>query len=236
MLFLYTEHKRFEFGKEWYEKNQLNFCLSCLDISWGDIPYWWGKCLRAWPLSFEMLLEDLYPKLMQLKSEKIYTQMSPHDKRYRSEEISPDICFGPKENEPAHNMGHCFTIILSTIVTDRLPSDHDVPFPLIFSTNKLYFWNFRRARESTGCPGSSLMFIIVVSLGGTPGLFVITAEGAGAVEDPSVLEGEDTISTGMWATWVSSFAARSWWALVICMANGFGKPSSEERDRLHISI
>ena len=53
------------------------------------------------------------------------------------------------------------------------------------------------------------MFIIVVSLGGTPGLFVITAEGAGAVEDPSVLEGEDTISSGMWATWLSGFAART---------------------------
>ena len=55
------------------------------------------------------------------------------------------------------------------------------------------------------------MFIIVVSLGGTPGLFVITAEGAGAVEDPPVLEGEDTISTGTytWAMWVSGFAARS---------------------------
>ena len=142
--------------------------------------------------------------------------MSHPDKRYRSEEISPYICFRPTENEPAHNFCHCFTKFLSTIVTDRLPSDHDVPFPLIFSTNKLYFWNFRRASESTGCPGSRFMFIIVVSLGGTPGLFVITTEGAGAVEDPSVLEGEHTLSSGTWASWVNGFASRSWWAFVIC--------------------
>ena len=56
-----------------------------------------------------------------------------------------DDYFGPKENEPANNLGDCFEISFRTIVTDRLPSNHDVPFPLIFSTNKLYmFWKKNR--------------------------------------------------------------------------------------------
>ena len=56
-FFLYTELKRFEFGKEWYQKNQLNVCLSCRDISWGDIPWnWWGKGLRAWPLCIKLII------------------------------------------------------------------------------------------------------------------------------------------------------------------------------------
>ena len=52
-----------------------------------------------------------------------------------------DNYFGPKGNKPADNLGDCITISFRTIVTDRLPSDHDVPFPLIFSPIKHYFWN-----------------------------------------------------------------------------------------------
>ena len=83
MFFLYTELKRFEFGKEWYQKNQLNVCLSCLDISWGDIPWnWWGKGLRAWPLCLKLIiwyvLKGFVSKIDAAKVWKKFILRCPH--------------------------------------------------------------------------------------------------------------------------------------------------------------